>query len=112
MSFSPTFQHRLDTLDWRTIKHWFVVAMLVAGAFSAGNWVRSIKDHEIALPWLHQQAAIVPKVEAEAGCEHWRADKSAAIAKQAIKGALVDDAPIPDAASLPQDCAHVALPKQ
>lgn len=56
---------------------------------------------------LTQKAAELPVVKAEAGCEHWRANKSAIIAKQAIVGANSVDAQIPSPNAIPQDrCPH------
>lgn len=56
---------------------------------------------------LTKKAAELPVVKAEAGCEHWRANKTAVIAKKAIAGANSADAPIPSPSAIPQDrCSH------
>lgn len=103
MRFTTEFQQHLDEMDWGIIKLGFFVALLMAGSFSTGGWVRGIEDHDATLVQTQKAAAALPAVAAEAHCEHWRADKSAAIAKMAIKGANSDSAPIPDAKSLPRD---------
>jgi hypothetical protein len=101
MSFSPTFQHQLDTIDWRRAKNIFVVCLIAAGAFSGGNWFRSIKDQERSLPGIERAAAALPKIQAEAGCEHWRAGV-------ATKLALSPNMVAP--AQIPKDCAHPGVP--
>lgn len=55
------------------------------------------------VPKLKAQAAQVPALAAKAGCEHWRADVNASVAKQAIRGANSDSVPVPDASALPAD---------
>lgn len=49
----------------------------------------------------------VPVLEAAAGCEHYRAGKATATAKQAIVAANSDSIPIPSTSALPKDnCPH------
>lgn len=55
------------------------------------------------VPKLKAQAAQVPVLKAKAGCEHWRAQITEQVAKQAIKGANSETAPIPDASAIPAD---------
>lgn len=76
----------------------------VAAIFLAG-WFASSGVHGT----LSAAKAIkaVPVLQAEAGCEHWRANKTAIIAKKAIAGANSADAPIPSPNAIPQDrCPH------
>lgn len=46
------------------------------------------------------------QVQKLAACEDHRADKATAVAKQAIRVALVDAAPVPSAREIPPDCRH------
>lgn len=57
---------------------------------------------------LTKRSAELPKVEAVAGCEHWRADKVEKVAKQAIASQYVASVPVPDAKSIPRDCPHLS----
>lgn len=53
----------------------------------------------------------VPVLQAEAGCEHWRANKTIAVAKQAILSANSVDAAPPSAAAIPKDnCDTPSVP--
>lgn len=54
----------------------------------------------------------VPVLQAEAGCEHWRADKSADVAKKAITAANDISAPVPSENAIPKDCPHQPTSKQ
>jgi hypothetical protein len=107
MSFAPAVQHQLDLLDWRKALNVFVVCLVAGGSFSAGNWFRSLKDQERSLPAIASAAAALPKVEAEAGCETWRAGKAGSVAKQAILSADSGDAAPPSPSAIPRDnCPH------
>lgn len=91
---------------------------MIAAKMDAGITVWSARLALVLLGWfacaifygtltLTKKAAELPVVKAEAGCEHWRANKNAIIAKQAIRSALVDSAPIPSPNAIPQDrCPH------
>ena len=96
---------RLDRFDWETAKRRFVIILMVAGAFSGGNWFRSVKDKEAVLATIQKEAAALPKVQAEAGCEHWRAGV-------ATKLALGSD--MVDPKQIPKDCVHphIDLPQE
>lgn len=62
-----------------------------------------------AVTLQHVQAIDIPKLKAQAHCEDARADKSAAVAGQAILGATVEDAPVPKFRDIPEDnCPHPA----
>lgn len=80
------------------------IGLILLGWFasSAYHGTLTAKKAEIALP----------AIQAEAGCERWRAGKAISVAKQAIKGANSDTAPIPDIKAIPKDCAHPQMPKQ
>lgn len=57
----------------------------------------------------HVQAVDIPKLKSAVHCEDHRADKATAVAKQAIKGAVLEQERIPDARELPADnCQHPA----
>lgn len=53
------------------------------------------------------QRVEIPKLKAAVRCEDARGDKATVVAKQAIKGAVLENERIPDAKELPADnCAH------
>lgn len=53
------------------------------------------------------QRVDIPKLKAAVHCEDTRADKATAVAHKAIRGALVDAAPIPSTSEIPADnCPH------
>lgn len=56
------------------------------------------------------QRVDIPKLKAAVKCEDRRADKSAAVAGQAILGATIDSAPVPKFKDIPNDnCQHPKL---
>lgn len=65
------------------------------GAILLAGWFASSAFHH------------VKATRAEASCEHWRATIAANVAKQAIKGANSDSAPIPDIREIPKDCPRL-----
>lgn len=74
---------------------------IVGMAFALGFWVGNGHTTQNAIHDVSQQAA----------CEHVRADKTAILTKQAIKGALSADAPIPSPNAIPKDnCPHAVAP--
>ena len=79
-----------------------------AGALILLGWFGSSAYHHTLT--AHQAEKVLPVVAAEAGCEHWRAETNAKVAKQAIVGAVSDNAPIPDPKAVVKDkCPHVAV---
>lgn len=77
-----------------------VLALFLLGWFGCSWWYQTGTFEKT------KTAAVI--AQAEAGCEHWRANKNAVIATQAIKSALVDSAPIPSPSAIPQDrCPHI-----
>lgn len=77
---------------------------------SLGAAGQSIVDKSAKLPWLHQQAAVaqhdqavvIPKISAVAGCQTFRAKVAAGEAKASEAGADVNLAAIPNCPGLPQ----------
>lgn len=77
-----------------------VLALCLLGWFGCAWWYQTGTFEKT------KTTAII--AQAEAGCEHWRANKSATIAKLAIRGAISADAPIPSPSAIPQDrCPHM-----
>lgn len=70
-------------------------AIFVAGYVTCAgvNHVKDLWSQHGQLQMMKTQ--VVPKLAAEVNCQKKRADINAVVAKQAIKGALADDAPIP-----------------
>lgn len=50
-----------------------------------------------------EKTKVEPQLKAKLGCEKWRAGVAEGVAKQAIRGANSDSAPIPDAKEIPKD---------
>lgn len=77
-------------------------------AFIVGYITCAAMNHTAVIPWLWQQRAVavqdqkvlIPKLAAEANCEHKRADTASALAVQPEQV---------DPSELPQDCPHVSL---
>lgn len=91
-----------------TIASKFAVVFL-AGWFACSSFYGNLTLTQKAATLDQVQTVTIPKLKAQAHCEDARADKTAKVAKDAIKGALVDSAPIPSPAAIPQDnCPHVA----
>lgn len=104
---------------WLTYQRRTVGAAIVAAfalGFSIGNGHTTqgaVQDVSQKLGQTNAQlktlkAKDIPELKAEAGCEHWRADKAATVAQQAIIGANSPTVPIPPPAEIPQDnCPHL-----
>lgn len=115
--------HKLSSLlGWLTFerRNWLAITLAsFALGFSIGNGHTTqgaIQDVSQKLGQksgqLHAlQTSDIPKLKAKVGCEQHRADQATIVAKQAIKGALSDSAPIPAPSSLPKDdCPYVSIP--
>lgn len=90
------------------------LALIAVGALG-----QSTIDKSTKLPWLHQQASelratrtvLIPKLKADAKCEHVRADKAVDVAAEAITSTVVPQTPAPAWEDLPSDCPHTASAK-
>lgn len=77
------------------------------GATFVIGWLSCSGYYSITHLW--QVQASVPKIQAEAKCEHHRADVSTHLAVQAIVSAESDDAVTPSTQALPKDCPHAPV---
>lgn len=75
------------------------MASQIGAAFIAG-YMFSSAAHKTA--FSDKAAIVLPKVEAEAGCEHWRAGVTTKLALQPM---------MVDPKAIPKDCAHPTVPK-
>lgn len=83
--------------------------LMVAGALYFAGWISAVSYFNISQKWAHEkelktvETTVVPKLAAEAGCEHWRADQMKALALQPLQVGVED---------LPKNCPHpkVSLP--
>lgn len=104
--------------DWFTHerRNWIGATILcgLAGyALANGHTTQSAIEH-ISMQLGDQKAQVhklktvdIPKLKAAKNCEAVRGDKAAAVANDAIKGALSVSAPIPSPADIPPDnCPH------
>lgn len=99
-----------QNLDHSTGKVTTYVAIFLAGWISCSAYYGTLHLTQKAETLQTVETKVVPKLAAEAKCEHVRADKTTVVAKQAIKGALVDSAPIPSPSAIPKDdCNHPIL---
>ncbi len=99
--------HQNDGVNWEELQRRAKLTGFAIGFFGLGVWADGIYNGTAKLPWLHQQAAVlnkvqtqvVPSLKAEVHCEHKRAEtvKSLALQPNIIA---------PD--DLPADCPHVA----
>lgn len=101
----------LDTLGpspWSRIQCALRHIGFAGGFIALGVWGDGIVNGTAKLPWLHQQVAVlhkvqtaeVPALKAEAGCEHWRATTTAQLALQPT---------VVDPSDIPKDCPHLAV---
>lgn len=94
-----------DGISWGSLQSRVKAIGFAAGFFGLGVWADGVYNGTAKLPWLHQQAAtlnkvqtaVLPALKAEAGCEHWRADTATSLALQPT---------VVDPAQIPQDCPH------
>ena len=99
-------------LDWLTYerRNWIglvTVAALAGFAFGNGHTTSGAVEH--ISDQLGQKSALVHRLTAANNCESKRGDKAAEVAKQAIRGALIDTAPVPSPSQIPADnCPHVS----
>lgn len=110
-----------DEVDKNITKLSKAAGLLLIGWFASSAYHQTLDKDQKAqtlqhvqstvLPALKAQAAQVPKLKAEAGCEHWRAQVTEKVAKQAIAGANSDAAPIPDSKAIPADHCDPAARK-
>lgn len=104
--------------DWMTHerRNWIAGLVVAAlGAYALGNG-HTTSDAVQNVSWqlgekkaqLHKlQTVDIPKLKAAKNCEADRGDKAAAVANDAIKGALSVSAPIPSPSDIPPDnCPH------
>lgn len=84
-----------QTIDNKTGKVTSYVAAFLVGWIACSAWYGTLH--------LKQAAKVLPVIEAEAGCEHWRADTTT---KLALSPNMVDKSQIP------KDCAHPVVPKE
>ena len=68
------------------------------------GWIAAMSYYKIPFLWDKQHA--LTQLDQ---CEHWRASKATAVAKQAIGSATSDYIPIPDISQIPKDCPHVKI---
>ena len=94
-----TRKNFLHCLNWELLQNRVKIVGLAAGFFGIGVWAEAIHDGSAKLPWLHQQAAVLSKVQPEVSqlkgaraCEEWRANTASQLAKQPI---MVDPSQIP-----------------
>jgi hypothetical protein len=76
------------------------LASQIGAAFIAGYMLSSAL-HETRK--ADKAVVALPQVQAEAGCEHWRASVTT---KLALQTQMVDPK------AIPKDCPHAALPKK
>lgn len=96
-----------QNLDRSTGKVTTYVAVFLSGwiGCSAYYGTLHLKQKEQTLHTV--QTSVIPKLAAAAHCEDSRANKVTVVAKQAIKGANSDSAPIPAVSDIPKDnCPH------
>lgn len=82
-------------------------AVFLAGWFASATYHGTLSLTQKAQTLQVVQAVTIPKLAAAAHCEGKRADKATVVAKEAIKGAVSDTAPIPSPTEIPKDnCPH------
>lgn len=97
-------------VNWELLQHRIKMLGFAAGFFGLGVWADGVYNGTAKLPWLHQQAAVlnkvqtqvVPALKAEAGCEHWRAETDEKLALQST---------VVDPSKLPLDCPKAKAAK-
>lgn len=104
--------------DWLTHerRNWIggiIVCALAGYGLGNGHTTSSAIDHvsmqlgDTKAQVHHLQTVIVPQLKAAKNCEADRGDKASAVAKDAIKGALMATAPVPSPSDIPLDnCPH------
>lgn len=84
-----------------------IVALVLVGWFGSSAYHGTLTLTQKAATLQQVQTVTIPKLAAAVHCEDHRADKATVVAKQAIKDALSDSAPIPSPSALPADnCPH------
>lgn len=97
-------------MSWLTYERRNWVGLVIVAALSGygagnGHTTSSAIDH-VSMQ-LGDTKAQVHQLKAANNCEAKRGDKAAAVAQDAIKGALVATAPIPSPSDIPADnCPH------
>lgn len=87
-----------------------VGAVFLAGWFASSAYHGTMALNQKARTLQHVEAVEIPKLKKAVHCEDARANKSAAVAGQAILGANIDSVPVPKFRDIPSDdCPHVAI---
>lgn len=96
---------KVDLVDHGITKWSKVVGLVLLG------WFASSAYHGTLVGEKAKRA--VPVLQAEAGCEHWRADVAKDVAKKAITAANEFTGDAPSVKAIPRDCPHppVSVPK-
>lgn len=98
--------------SWLTFERRNWIALVIVGTmagFSVGNGHTTQGAISNISNQLGQKVGENHKLTAAAHCEGVRADKATVVARQAIRGALIDSAPIPSPSAIPRDdCPHPA----
>lgn len=85
-------------------------ALVLLGWFASSAYHGTMELNQKARTLQHREQVDIPKLKAARDCEDRRANKSAAVAGQAILGASIDSAPVPQFQDIPNDnCPHVAV---
>jgi len=111
MHLNPAPDSRFSWFNYER-RNWIVALALAACVGYAGgnghttqgailNVSQQLGDKKAELTTL--KTKVIPKLKAQAGCEHSRADKASVVAEKAIVGAVVDSAPVPSPKEIPAD---------
>lgn len=115
---SQSLEMKNGVSSWLTLERRNWIALVVVGSlggFGLGNGHTTQGAVQNVSQQLGQKSAQIhklqtvdiPKLRAAVHCEGRRADTATVVAKQAIRGALVDSAPVPPPSALPKDnCPH------
>jgi hypothetical protein len=84
--------------------------LILLGWFASSAYHGTMDLNQKARTLQHVQQVDIPKLKKAVHCEDARANKSAAVAGQAILGANIDSVPVPKFRDIPADnCPHVAI---